>query len=1029
VKLCFYFALLGALGGARIIEAMPARAPSAAPASANAALIARSVGLIKTGKFEDAQKLLEARLKVETKGDEKVKLQNALADVHFYRARRLETADDFKGAIAQYLKALATDQKLRRHDAALDLNNIGTDYDGLNQPQKALSYYFQALPMRRKEKDQSGEALTLSDIALAYKSLGQHEKALGYFLQTLPLQRQIKDREGEASTLNNIGLAYGNLSQPAKALDFHRQAVPLFRELKKRGAQASALNRIGLAYDSLNRSDEALGAFLEALRIRRETKNRRGEATALNNIGQTYHSVSQYQKALGYYFQALPLRREVKDREGEAITLGNIGRIYDDLNQPEKALGYYQQNLTISRQIKDRGGEAVALSNIAGIYGSLNQFQKALNVYLQDLPLLRAIKDRENEETTLSNIGVTYQTMNQPEKALGYFLQALPIARAIHDRDGEATTLSNIGGTYGDIGQYEKARFFLLQALPILRAIKDRDGEAAALNNLMEIEARKQPELAILWGKQSVNAFQAIRRDITGLDKTSRTAYLQANKHTYQLLARLLIDAGRFSEAEDVLAMVQQDEFLDFVRRDSRGIQMESRHADLRGDEKPVVAEQDAKLQSVATLSTEEFQLSGLDTPTPAQTARLAEVQSQLKDVSAQLDEFFAAMPARFKRGEGDVQADRNQLSAIQPVLRDMGGHVAVVSTFVDDKGLELLLTLPSGPTVHLSFAAKDAPIGDKAFPAWLNTRIHAFIEAILARRPVENGATELGNILSCHGALHHQLEGTGISTLLWRLNGPLRSIPLAALRDKDGFWVEKLQNVVLTAGSSDLNLSHKPVSDWKALGLGVTQQWTVGDNLFPALSGVPGELRAVVNAPADGFNGGALSGHVLEDAGFTENSFFHSLRGATPGAQAPYQVIHIASHFQLASDSLQSFLLLGDGSPLTLAALQARARTNPLFPGVELMTLSACQTAQGTDSLGALAEVNGAKSVLATLWPVADKETALLMADFYKTHAQTPDNGKAWALQQAQLALLRGGGPSAHPYFWAGFVLMGNPR
>lgn len=137
--------------------------------------------------------------------------------------------------------------------------------------------------------------------------------------------------------------------------------------------------------------------------------------------------------------------------------------------------------------------------------------------------------------------------------------------------------------------------------------------------------------------------------------------------------------------------------------------------------------------------------------------------------------------------------------------------------------------------------------------------------------------------------------------------------------------------------------------------------------------------------------------------------------------------MIHFASHFKLSADDLKSFLLLGDGKPLTMADLQERAKDRPLFPGVELITLSACQTAQGTDSLGALAEINGAKSVLATLWPVADKETVEVMADFYQTHAKNGGKGKAWALQQAQLELLHSGKASARPYFWAPFVLMGN--
>ncbi len=125
-------------------------------------------------------------------------------------------------------------------------------------------------------------------------------------------------------------------------------------------------------------------------------------------------------------------------------------------------------------------------------------------------------------------------------------------------------------------------------------------------------------------------------------------------------------------------------------------------------------------------------------------------------------------------------------------------------------------------------------------------------------------------------------------------------------------------------------------------------------------------------------------------------------------------------------------------------------------------MTLSACETAMGTngkgteiEGFGALAMNQGAKAVIATLWPVADESTSLLMQQFYKLHEEKK-LPKVEALRQAQLALLTGsikeqqlgdadrGGkdgarpkrfradpekPFAHPYFWAPFIMMGNWR
>ena len=74
-------------------------------------------------------------------------------------------------------------------------------------------------------------------------------------------------------------------------------------------------------------------------------------------------------------------------------------------------------------------------------------------------------------------------------------------------------------------------------------------------------------------------------------------------------------------------------------------------------------------------------------------------------------------------------------------------------------------------------------------------------------------------------------------------------------------------------------------------------------------------------------------------------------------------------------------------------------------------------------DSLATFIELRGAKSVLATLWSVADESTSLLMIAFYnELHA---GKDKVSALRAAKQSLLKSEKYS-HPFYWAPFIQIG---
>jgi CHAT domain-containing protein len=253
------------------------------------------------------------------------------------------------------------------------------------------------------------------------------------------------------------------------------------------------------------------------------------------------------------------------------------------------------------------------------------------------------------------------------------------------------------------------------------------------------------------------------------------------------------------------------------------------------------------------------------------------------------------------------------------------------------------------------------------------------------------------------------ELAAREIDTLVIVPDGPLRTIPLAALHDGQRFLIERYA-IATTPGLTLTDLRPLPRQRIQPLLSGLTES-VQG---FPALEYVRQELAAIH---------ASHGGKILEDQDFLLTSIQRELR------ETPYSIVHIASHGQFASDLRDTFLLTYDDR-MNLDRLESfmslsQYRAQP----VELLTLSACQTAAGDDraalGLAGVAVKAGARSALATLWFINDQASAQLVAEFYQ-QLRKPDLSKAQALRQAQLTLTADR-RYQHPGYWAPFLLIGN--
>jgi len=251
------------------------------------------------------------------------------------------------------------------------------------------------------------------------------------------------------------------------------------------------------------------------------------------------------------------------------------------------------------------------------------------------------------------------------------------------------------------------------------------------------------------------------------------------------------------------------------------------------------------------------------------------------------------------------------------------------------------------------------------------------------------------------------RLEEAGSDTLVFVPDGALMLIPMASLHDGEQFLVERY-SVATTPGFDLVDPAPVNREAVEALLAGISKS-VAGQ---PALPNVAEELEAV---------DGLLEGQVLLDDAFLRADLRQSLE------ERSFGIVHIATHAQFSPRPEDTYLQAWDGriglDELSEDVGLFRFREEPL----ELLTLSACETARGDDRAGlglsGMAVKAGARSVLGSLWSVNDPAATALVQAFYAR--LMAGDSRAQALRAAQLELLADF-RYRHPAYWAPYLLIG---
>ncbi|MEM9218949.1 MAG: CHAT domain-containing protein, partial [Cyanobacteria bacterium P01_F01_bin.150] len=617
--------------------------------------------------------------------------------------------------------------------------------------------------------------------------------------------------------------------------------------------------------------------------------------------------------------------------------------------------------------------------------------------------------------------------------------------------------LGNLGNAYRNLGQYPQAMKGYQQALAIDQAIGDRAGEGLWLSNIGSLLAQQdQPELAIVFYKQSVNVRESIREDIQGLSQDQQQSYTETITESYRSLADLLLQQNRVLEAQRVLDLLKVQELEDYLRGvrsttdTQRGIDLFDPETGI-SNQAIIVGRKLADLRAVppADLSaTQKQQLTDLDN---AQRAIIDDFQEFIN--SSEIQALVDQLSTEAK--DQDVLAELDEFINLQNNLRQIGERTVLIYPLILKDRLELVLITPFSEPSRYPVAVGRAE---------LNRAIVDLRQAL--RDPTSNAqasAQKLYNWLIAP-PMAKDLAAINADTILYAPDGPLRYIPLAALHNGDQWLVEQFRiNHITAASLEDLTLQNASQPQILAAAFSEGSHTVeVGDRTFD-FDGLPFAGQEVDNLAS------AFSGTTK----LINNEFS---RADTEPIMDSHTIVHLATHAAFVQGSPNdSFILFGNGEHVTLEEIK---RWRGRFNQVDLFVLSACETGVGGQTFGAapsatplpnqdseklgngeeilgfgyLMQEAGAAAAIASLWRVSDGGTQALMDAFYA--ALQAGHSKAEALQRAQYALITGDFSGlgldergavairqriqetvpqqvsqklSHPYYWAPFILIGN--
>jgi CHAT domain-containing protein len=826
------------------------------------------------------------------------------------------------------------------------------------------------------------------------------------------------------------------------ASSYARFASSQAARFSARSEEGTALYYEGLALISAHQPTGAVVRLEAAIQL--FTRN-----PDSNDLGRAHHALSIALRAQGRLPESLEAaRKSILTHTG----VYTPARYLDQLGQAYLSLGSYDKALIVLKQAHkavDFESPEEREQVLPSILNSLAQAQvkagpasDAIVSFKEAAARAAKLRKPRLEAAIYANLGTILVREGRSELGIRHLGTALALWKKVGDRVGEAIcrhqiALARSSVEAGEAIDITRAEADELAALVAFTELGHTEGRAIALNGLMVLRATTA-RASVLYGKIAANLQQGRRKEAVSLDTYDFKNYSDRANVTLVLLAQALFGQNRTAEGMQALTRARLEEYLN----DNANSRME-----LTRSVHPILyTPREAKWAAAEAAAGARLARAYAAARTSPRSERaLVNARRRYLVLLDRMQADFAA-PSVYRRSDWALDTTP-ELNAMKASLRSLGPRSAAIVTATSKDRLYKVLVTPKRTITRVA----EIPISrlSEAVSEFRNRMLderrdvrpvgHALYNLVFRQIETEVASVEESGGYGDDGAIEREIERLQCNLLLVSIDGPLRSIPFAALSpDGKTYLAQRLATAAFTLGAEErLTKPARPVARRHALIAGSMH----GTDEFPPLLAVEEEVDSILGRPPD--RAGLCSGSRLIE-GFT-------LKGLQSALAAPnrYSVVHIASHFVLGSDDDNSRLLMGDG---TLASLrEIRATPTALFRGVDLLVLSACNTASLATSVGGrefenlavLAQRKGASGVLGTLWSVNSQATQRLVRLFYQEWMQGESKPEALRLAQLDQMEVLGGdgrpnaatrvtvpeGAAAHPFYWAGFLLVGNAR